>query len=212
MFQYPSVAGHTHGRAGFAVVDVETSGLDPRSGARILEIAVVRIDPGGRELGLFETLVNPGTVETGAHDVHGITAGMLVDAPPFAQVAPSLLAWLDGVVVVAHNAAFEDAFLTAEFAAAGLSVPDLPALDTLRLAQDLLDLPNHRLSTVCEWAGVRIRDPHTAAGDARATAALLPHLLRRSQVVAWAAPMPGLNGRLVPGYLPRGRLKTSLSR
>lgn len=212
MFQYPSDEGRHHCRAGFAVVDVETSGLDPRSGARILEIAVVRTDAGGRELGLFETLVNPGTADTGAHDVHGITAPMLADAPPFAQIAPSLLAWLDGVVVVAHNAAFEDAFLTAEFDAAGLSVPDLPALDTLRLAQKLLDLPNHRLGTVCDWARVRIHDPHTAAGDARATAALLPHLLSLSQAMRWTAPLPRLGGRLVPGYLPRERLKTALIR
>ena len=78
------------------------------------------------------------------------------------------------MVVVAHNAPFEDAFLTAEFARSGCSPPPMPALDTLPLAQWCVPTPNHRLATVCQWAGVSIHGAHTAMGDARATAQMLP--------------------------------------
>jgi DNA polymerase-3 subunit epsilon len=210
MFQYPAHEGHAHGRQGYAVVDLETSGLDPRRGARILEIAIARIDAAGRRLGVFETLVDPGTPETGARDVHGIGPDMLVDAPAFARIAPTVLAWLDGVVVVAHNAPFENGFLTAELARAGLTVPEVPALDTLPLAQRVLDLPNYRLATVCDWAGIRIEGPHTAAGDAKATAAVLPHLLRLAGDPVWTTPLLPLGGWVAPGYLPRSRVKAAL--
>lgn len=203
MFHYPVHQGRfRHARRGFAVVDVETSGLDPAR-ARIIEIAIVRVDSRGRPLGEYETLVDPSDRDTGEVRVHGITAGMVQRAPRFAQIAPAVLAWLEGVVVVAHNAAFEDGFLAAELERCGLPPPPVPALDTLRLSQAGLSLPNHRLSTVCEWAGLRIDRPHTALGDARATAALLPHLLRQAPAPGWALPMGPLGGHMTGGYMPR---------
>ena len=77
MFHYPVPDGHfQHASRGFAVVDVETSGLDPAR-ARIIEIAIVRTDLRGRVLGEFETLVDPGDGDTGEVGVHGITPRMV---------------------------------------------------------------------------------------------------------------------------------------
>ncbi len=115
-----------------------------------------------------------------------------------------MLTWLEGMVVVAHNAPFEDAFLTAEFARSGCSPPPMPALDTLPLAQWCVPTPNHRLATVCQWAGVSIHGAHTAMGDARATAQMLPRLLQRAdRVPAWSVGLPVLAGHASGPYLPR---------
>jgi DNA polymerase-3 subunit epsilon len=203
MFSYPSSTGtYSHTHRGFAVIDLETTGFDARGRDRIVEVAIVRVDALGHKLGIYETLVNP-LRPPGATAVHGITDAMVRDAPPFSEVASSVLAWLDGVVVVAHNALFEDAFLSAEFRRAGVRVPRLPALDTLPLAQKFVPTPNHRLSTVCDWAGVELIDAHTALGDALAASALLPQLLRVAGPVRWHTTMPRLRKSVSGGYCPR---------
>lgn len=210
MFKYPVPRGrYAHGSSGYAVIDLETTGFDPGRADRIVEVAIVRISPVGRELGTYQTLVNPGR-STGASAVHGISDEMVADAPGFPEIATSVLAWLQGVVVVAHNAPFEDAFLSAEFARAGLWVPGLPALDTLPLAQRWIPTPDHKLPTVCSWAGVTIEGAHTAVGDARATARMLPALLTASRAPRrWREPLPHLAGSMGGRYLPRVSLPDS---
>lgn len=203
MFSYPNMSGRfAHGERGYAVVDLETTGFDAEGPDRIVEIAIVRLDPDGRELGVFETLVNP-LRDVGPTAVHGITSAMAAAAPPFAEIAASVLAWLDGVVIVAHNAPFEEAFLKAELGRAGLRVPQLPAVDTLPLAQATIDLPNYKLATLCAWAGVDLVAAHTALGDALATAHLLPMLIGRNGHPRWQAEIPRLGYTVSGRYYPR---------
>ena len=79
---------------GFAVVDVETTGLNPRTD-RILEIGIVTADGSGRPTGEWSSLVNPGR-PVAATVVHGLTDADVADAPPIAEVLPrvtALLAW-----------------------------------------------------------------------------------------------------------------------
>ncbi|MFN8212275.1 MAG: 3'-5' exonuclease [Candidatus Nanopelagicales bacterium] len=206
MFSYPGPGRHAHTAKGFAVVDLETTGFDAAGKDRIVEVGIVRIDASGSELGAFSTLIDPGR-SVGAEAVHHIDDTMLRDAPTFGEIAPAILAWLEGVVVVAHNAGFEDAFLTAEFHRARWWPPALPALDTLPLAQSRVPTPNHRLATVCDWAGITIHNPHSALGDARATAQLLPHLLAvRRRPLRWSTPLRPLGGSLSGRYRPRESL------
>ena len=205
MFTYPSPSGtHPHTHRGFAVVDLETTGFEAYGRDRIVEIAIVRVDAFGHELGVFETLIDP-LRPPGPTRVHGISSAMLRHAPAFAEVASSVLAWLDGVVVVAHNAAFEEAFLSAELQRAGYRVPRLPALDTLALAQQHVPTGDHRLGTVCDWAGIELVDAHTALGDALATAHLLPPLLGLSGQLAWQRTMPKLGFTVSGPYCPRSQ-------
>jgi DNA polymerase-3 subunit epsilon len=89
------------------------------------------------------------------------------------------LARLDGTVIVAHNAAFEERFIVAEFARAGVKTPPMPALCSLWLGQQTFDTPNHKLGTLAQHAGMPLVDAHAALGDVRATAALLPLMLDR---------------------------------
>ena len=143
--------------------------------------------------------------------MHGIRTAMLHDAPTFPEIARSILAWLDGVIVVAHNARFDVAFLSAEFHRSRIRVPRLPALDTLPLAQQNLQLPNHRLATVCQWAGVDVVGAHTALGDALATAQMLPDLLAEVGAQRWQHAMPELNYHVSGRYSPRPRESAALS-
>lgn len=203
MFSNPIPGGqYAHASQGFAVVDLETTGLDPAHD-RIVEIAIVRIDATGRELGVYETLVDPGT-EIGGTSVHGITREQLARAPSFGGIAPAVLAWFEGVVVSAHNATFEEAFLQAEFARLGWPPPHMPALDTLWLSRTTLPLTNHRLGTLCDWYGVELIDAHTATGDARATAQVLGQMLPTlTHPLRWDVPLPRYGCSVSGGYLPR---------
>jgi DNA polymerase-3 subunit epsilon len=162
--------------ATFAVVDVETTGLDPVHD-RVVEVAVVRFTPGGETTAEYATLVRPdGPAADGAAaaGIHGITDAELGDAPTFAQVAAALAGRLAGAIVVGHNVAFDLGFLTAEFRRLRVPVPRLPAVCTHALATLLHpELERHRLADCCGAAGIELNGAHTALGDARATARLL---------------------------------------
>jgi len=162
----------------YAVVDVETTGFAPSQGDRVIEIAVARVDARGVVEEEFATLLNPQGRSTGAVFVHGISDDAVRDAPAFADVMGDVLALLEGAVVVAHNAVFEERFLSAELQRAGVRVPTLPALCTLWLAQQTVRAPNHKLVTLGRQAGLPMHDAHAALGDVRTVAALLPGMLR----------------------------------
>lgn len=86
----------------------------PAKGDRVIEIAVARVDASGRIEDEYATLINPEGRDTGPVFVHGISNGAVRNAPLFADVAGDVLARLEGAVVVAHNAVFEERFLAAE--------------------------------------------------------------------------------------------------
>jgi len=162
-------------RPGFAVVDLETTGFSPTM-ERIVEVAVVVLDDTGVELEAFCTLVDPER-DPGPTHVHGISAAMLVGAPTFADIHPYVAGLLSGRVVVGHNVdRFDLAFLLAECRRMGDVVAPLAVttLDTLSVAQTLLDLPGKaRLVDCCDRYSLTWSDHHSALGDARVTAALL---------------------------------------
>jgi DNA polymerase-3 subunit epsilon len=165
----------------FAVVDVETTGFSPLNGDRIVEVAVVRIGPEATEE--YVTLINP-MRDVGPTHVHGLTAADVAEAPMFNEIVGDLLEVLAGAVMVAHNLRFDRDFIAAELSAAGVFLPAIPSLCTLRLAYRWEPaLSNHRLATCCAAAGVSYHASHSALGDARAEA----DLLRRYLLLAEAA-------------------------
>jgi DNA polymerase III epsilon subunit family exonuclease len=161
----------------YAVVDVETTGLDP-SADRIVEVAVVRCDADGRAVSEWSSLVQPDR-DPGPTAVHGITGDDLAAAPRFAEVAPMLTAQLDGAVVTAHNLAFDAAFLAAEWARVGTDPPPAAGLCTLTLARALHpERPEgYSLAACSAAAGIHQPEAHRALADARVTAELLGSLL-----------------------------------
>jgi len=160
----------------FTVLDVETTGLSPRTD-RVLEMALVRLDASGAVVDEWATRFNPeGPV--GATHIHGITQDDVVDAPLFRDVSNAIAARLRNSVVVAHNARFDLGFLRAEYERSGWDLPFLPAYCTLEASDHYLpNLERRRLSDCCAAAGVRLEGAHSALGDARATAGLMHRYL-----------------------------------
>ena len=167
------------GPRGFAVVDLEATGSSSRR-HRVLELAVVLLDGDLAPEGEFSTLVDPqGPV--GPTHIHGIEPQHLGGAPRFAGIAARLVGLLRGRVLVGHNVGCDRAFLVAEYARIGVRMPALPELCTMRLAADARPpgaLAPYGLSLRACAAALGVTDwhPHTALGDARATAALFAHL------------------------------------
>lgn len=162
--------------AGYAVIDVETTGLAPRWD-RVVEVAVVHVDTHGRRTTEWTSRVNPkGPV--GATHIHGITEADVAQAPRFADLIPQLNDHLRGRAVSAHNANFDLAFLRAEYTRAGWHMPRLPSLCTWEASHHYLpELQARKLHDCCAAAGIPLRNAHSALGDSRATAALLAHYL-----------------------------------
>ena len=179
-----AVADLTFDQTEFAVVDLETTGWSPEESA-ITEIAVVRIRGGVRE-GEFASLVNPGTpVPRSIEELTGITDWMLAAAPRVTTILPKLLRFIDGCVIVAHNAPFDLGFLVAACSETGLTWPAVTGVDTVMLARQLLaedEVPDCRLGTLARFFEARTSPTHRALADARATADVLGSMIAR---LAW---------------------------
>lgn len=151
-----------------AVIDVETTGLSPWRGDRIIEIAVVIMSPDGEVHSEYETLVNPGR-DIGKTALHRIAAADVLRAPSFSEIAGDLLEILAGSNVVAgHNVSFDKNFLVKEYERESVIFPDVPLLCTLR------QLGRNNLANSCAEFGVPFDGTqHRALHDARATAKLV---------------------------------------
>jgi DNA polymerase III subunit epsilon len=182
-------AGQVLDGAPFVVVDLETTGLSAQED-RIVEIAMARVE-NGVVVDEWATLIDSGR-DPGPTFLHHISQQMLIGAPTFRDVAGDILARLDGAVVVAHHAPFEEGFLAAAFARIGIETAPLPTVDTLRICRAVLASPNYKLATCCEILGVGLTDAHTALGDVRATAQLLPRLLAVAPTLRFPVALPAL--------------------
>lgn len=153
----------------FTFVDVETTGLDPATGDRVCEIALLRVQ-GDQEIARFASLVHPQQpMRPGALAVHGITDAMLVDAPPFAAILPQIDALLQDAVLVAHNARFDVGFLRHEWQIAGQTFPFLAVVDTLALAQARYRFRHNSLGAIAGELGVTPTALHRAMADVLTT-------------------------------------------
>lgn len=158
------------------VIDLETTGVytPPH---RICEIAMVRIHQ-GQVIDEYSTIVNPQR-DAGPIHIHQLTNAELRSAPAFLDIAGDVLDRVRNATIVAHYAPFEEQFLAAEFAHAGITMPVLPALCTHELARQLVPGGIEcDLRTLCHQFRIPLVDAHTALGDARATALLVRTLLR----------------------------------
>lgn len=168
----------------FVVIDLETTGGSPGANA-ITEIGAQKVQ-GGKVIGEFQTLVNPGvplppfiTVLT------GITESMLIPAPKIDEVFPQLLEFLGSeneTVLVAHNAPFDIGFLKAAAQQLGYTWPKFQVLDTVRIARQVLtkdEVRNYKLETLSNFFRTETTPTHRALDDVRATVSVLHGLIER---------------------------------
>jgi DNA polymerase-3 subunit epsilon len=169
---------------GYAVVDVETTGLGRDD--RIVSAAVYRLGSRGEVQDHWYSPVNPER-DPGPVWIHGLTGAMLADAPLFPEIAAELAERLAGRVLVAHNAVFDWSMLAREYARARSAAPVEHRLCTIVLAKELrLPLANHKLASLAAHYGVRQRRAHHALDDAR----VLAEAFRPSLHMAAAEELP----------------------
>jgi len=169
----------------FMVVDLETTGWSPASGAAITEIGAVKVS-GGKVIAEFQSLINPGSpIPELITNVTGISDAMVMKSPWIHEVVPIFLEFCgspDETVLVAHNAPFDMSFLLAAVSAAAFEWPEFPVIDTAYLARKILtkdDVPNNKLETLAAYYGTNSQPNHRALDDSRATVDVLHGLFER---------------------------------
>jgi DNA polymerase-3 subunit epsilon len=140
------------------VLDTETTGLNARSGDRIIEIGCVEIINRRLTGNNFHHYINPERdSEEGALAVHGLTTEFLSDKPKFAEIVDELRDYIRGAEVIIHNAPFDVAFLDAEFDR--LKLPCFAdhvakITDTLVQAKEMHPGKRNSLDALCDRYGV----------------------------------------------------------
>ncbi|MDB5855983.1 MAG: dnaQ [Herminiimonas sp.] len=140
------------------VLDTETTGLNPRSGDRVIEVGCVELVDRRLTGNNFHAYINPERdSEPGALEVHGLTTEFLSDKPKFGEICDALRDYLRGAEVIIHNAPFDVGFLDAEFSR--LSVPPfgqhvVGVIDTLVRAKEIHPGKRNSLDALCDRYGV----------------------------------------------------------
>lgn len=163
-------------------IDVETTGLSPTHGHRVIEIGAVAIQD-RRIVEEFHSLVfTARRISTAAREVHGISDEMLIGQPTPETVFPHFHRFISGSALVAHNAEFDMAFIRQEFYRLGLSL-SAPVVCTLNLSRRRCrGLSNYRLETVARHLLGALpydRQHHRALDDARLVAQIWMELVGR---------------------------------
>lgn len=165
--------------ASFAIVDIEATGSDP-SCDEIIEIGIVRMQ--GLEItGRYHSLVRPyGVIPTWIRRLTGIDQDLVAEAPPFAEIAPQVMEFVDADVFVAHNVDFDYPFLISQLQACGHQPQPRPQLCTVRMARRYLpEVDSYRLTALTEHLGIGLDRHHRADEDADAAAKVFAHILRQ---------------------------------
>lgn len=177
----------------FVAFDFETTGLSPDRD-RVVEIGAVKFrmleEAGSWGIvteGEYETLIHPGrSIPSEVSAIHGISDLDVSQAPYFKAAADSFFPFLEGTIVVAHNAPFDIGFLLAEARRAGLPEPANPAYDTKNLAKTAVPgLPSYSLRNLALSFGIHQKEAHRGADDARVCMELFGkciNLLARKQL------------------------------
>ena len=149
----------------FVCFDTETTGLYPKLGCKICEIAI-SVSKCGKKIKTYSTLINPQIpISPDVIKVHGITDEMVKNKPTFKDIALDLQEYFTDCVFVGHNIPFDIKFIQEEFENVGLKLPEMPCLDTLKFARTHYHFPNNRLGTIVNELGFSNEGWHRAMND-----------------------------------------------
>jgi DNA polymerase-3 subunit epsilon len=140
------------------VLDTETTGLNPRTGDRVIEVGCVELINRKLTGNNFHVYINPERdSDPRALEVHGLTTEFLSDKPKFAEIAASLSEYVRGAEVIIHNATFDLGFLDAEYDK--LKLPSFTSqvksvIDTLIKAKEMHPGKRNSLDALCDRYGI----------------------------------------------------------
>lgn len=165
----------------FTVLDLETTGLDPDLGHKIVEVGAIRLGSDGSER-TFQTFVNPQRpIPQSATSIHQITDDMVRSAPPITEVLPGFLDFCRDSVIVAHNARFDLKFLS--YAMNDQSIPPLRniILDSIKLSRRFFpNLDSYALPALRRVFDIDHTEEHRALADVRATVTIFKRCLQKA--------------------------------
>ena len=169
------------------VLDTETTGLDPFSGHRVVEIGCVELIDGLRTGEFFHTYLNPQRdVPPEAFRVHGLSSQFLADKPVFAEKIDEFLEFIGDSTLVIHNAAFDMKFVNYELATLGFPAISLDrAVDTVLIARKKFPGSPASLDALCKRFDIDLsgRTKHGALLDAELLSEVYLDLLGGRQAI-----------------------------
>jgi DNA polymerase III subunit epsilon len=191
----------------YAIVDIETTGGHAAANG-ITEIAIFIFD-GNKITKQFETLINPQQIiPPYITSLTGISNAMVIHAPTFAEVAPTINGLLHNQIFVAHNVNFDFSFVKHHLKNAGFELKE-KKLCTVRLARKVFEgFPSYSLGNLCRQLKINIDNRHRAGGDAKATVAVLQQCLANNGQQHIDAMLKKLSGeQWLPMHLTKADIK-----
>ncbi len=163
----------------FVIVDVETTGLSPKQGDRVIEIAALKVK-GLKIVDSFHSLVYPNReVSYGAFMVNGISDAMLSNAPLFEQIAADFIKFTQGSILIGHNLSFDLKFISYEMMVAQHAWPeDYPTICTVKMSKALLpEVGRYSLENLAFHFNIETSQEHRALSDVQLTFDVFGRLL-----------------------------------
>jgi DNA polymerase-3 subunit epsilon len=196
------------------ILDTETTGLDPKQGHRVIEIAGVEVVDRRLTGKSIHFYINPEReIDSGATDVHGLTWEMLREKPRFADIAADFIDFARGAQWIIHNAPFDLAFLDEELRRLALPTTTefcAGVIDTLSLAREQYPGKKNGLDALCERFAIANahRTLHGALLDARLLAEVYLAMTRgqESLTIELAVQAPAMSADSGAAALPRIRV------
>jgi DNA polymerase-3 subunit epsilon len=174
------------------VVDTETTGFDPATGDRIVEIGCVELFDHLETGKHFHAYLNPERlVPLETQKVHGLTDEFLADKPLFAHIVEEMIEFLGDAPLIIHNASFDLRFLNSELHRVGKKpIPMSRAIDTIEIAKAKIPGARYSLDELCKRFGIDLsaRSKHGALLDAGLTARVYLELVGGRQTKLVLAP------------------------
>jgi DNA polymerase III epsilon subunit family exonuclease len=163
-YQYTEKLLFTKSLNNLVFLDIETTGLDPEKGAKIVEIAMLKVCDGIEKR--YESLVNPGRlIPSKCSKIHSICDDMIKNSPPFDEIAADVASFIGHGVVVCHNAPFDLLFVHRELYLAGVPVKNIRYIDTLKLARQYFSFDSNKLGNIADAIGIEAELRHRAMAD-----------------------------------------------
>jgi DNA polymerase-3 subunit epsilon len=166
-------------------LDIETTGLDPRDGHKIIEIAAIELIDKRKSGKFFHTYVNPRReVPQEAFRIHGISTEFLQDKPIFDHVIQKFLDFIKDSKLVIHNAAFDTKFINYELRILGLEGLDMwDIVDSLLIARNKFPGAQNSLDALCRRFNIDLsrRTKHGALLDSELLADVYVELMGGAQ-------------------------------
>ncbi|MDD3729679.1 MAG: 3'-5' exonuclease [Endomicrobiaceae bacterium] len=145
-------------------LDIETTGLSVNQGAKICEVAMLKIKDG--EEFFFNSLIHPQIVIPEACSlIHGITDDMVKNSPKFYEVAKEIADFIAGFTLVCHNASFDLNFISKEIMESKIKSPEMYFLDTLLISRQYFSFPSNKLGEIAQTLSINVTEKHRALAD-----------------------------------------------